>query len=374
MTVLKRGSSYWIDIGFNSKRLRKRSPDNSYKGAKAYELLLRQKLARGQPLEEAKPEKKYLFKEVALQWLEIYVKNNNKPSEYKIKRYVINAHLVPYFGAKCIEQISTLNIEQYKNYLINEKRLSPKSMNNYLCIFSRCLKSALEWGYVRDVPKIKYVKIPPHKYDYLTETETDLLLKHTTGMWRDMILLAVRTGLRFGELIGLRWEDINLKEQTLTVNRSIVSGIVGSPKNNKSRIVPLIPSVIQILEKKSHKYEYVFHDDKGNPLKYNYCLRQLHKICRLADLRKISWHKLRHSFASHLAAKKNSIVAIKELMGHSDIKTTMRYAHVNLPVLQNAIASLEPSFNINGTIATQSLEGREIYANISNKNGRGAGN
>ncbi len=70
MTVIKRGNSYWIDIGFNRKRIRKRSPHNSLKSAQAYEILLRQKLARGEPLEDAK-EKEFAFKDVSLQWLDI---------------------------------------------------------------------------------------------------------------------------------------------------------------------------------------------------------------------------------------------------------------------------------------------------------------
>ncbi|RPI19225.1 MAG: site-specific integrase [Ignavibacteriae bacterium] len=356
MTLLKRGNSYWIDIGINRARFRKRSPDNSYKGAKAYELLLRQKLARGQPLEEAKPEKKYLFKEVALQWLETYVRNNNKPSEYMNRKSILRSNLIPFFGDKRIDTISTYDVECFKHYLLQDKMLMPKSINNYLCILSRCLKSAVEWNIIKDIPKIKLLKVPPQKFDYLSEIEIDKLLEHATGLWHDMILLALRTGLRFGELIALQWRDINFTEGILTVNRNIVRGIEGSPKNNKSRAVPLTSSVIQTLSNKKHDSVYIFHDENGKPLTYKVCSIRLQKICKMSSLRKITWHVFRHTFASHLAAKKNSIVAIKELLGHSDIRITMRYAHVNLSVLQSAIATLEPSFQFNGTIASQVKE------------------
>ena len=353
MTVIKRGNSYWIDIGFNKLRYRKRSPDNSYKGARTYEVLIRQRLAQGQPLDEAKPEERHTFKEISLQWFDTYVKNNNKLSEIMNKQYILNSDLIPYFGSKYIEKITGYMIEQYKSHLINKKKLSPKSINNRLCILSRCLRSAQEWGIIKEVPKIKLQKIPPQKYDYLTEQETKQLLQHAKGMWHDMILLAVRTGLRYGELIALKWEDINLSEGILTVNRSIVRNVEGSPKNNKSRTVPLTQNVIKMLKNREHTCEYIFQDRKGKPLKHDYCRDNLHAICKKANFRKIGWHGLRHSFASHLAAHSNSIVAIKELMGHSDIKTTMRYAHVNLPVLQKTIESLEPSFKVNGTIASQ---------------------
>ena len=204
-----------------------------------------------------------------------------------------------------------------------------------------------------------------------------------------MILLAVQTGLRFGELIALRWEDVNLREGLLIVNRSIVRNIEGSPKNNKMRTLPLTSGVMNMLSNRLKVSEYVFYDQEGFPLKYNACLRNLHKICQIAGLRRISWHKLRHSFASHLASRSNSIVAIKELLGHSDIKTTMRYAHINLPVLKNTIESLESGFSFNGTIASQmqnlkykpstrlalELQNSLVKSNkLKNTNGRGAGN
>ena len=350
---MKRGNSYWIDIGFERKRIRKRSPDNSYKGAKAYEAQIRQKLARGQPLEERKSTVKHTFEELASQWLDVYVKNNNKPSEYINKRNIVNNTLIPYFGNKYINKLLTQDIEKFKAYLLGTRKISPKSVNNYLSSLSKCLKSAVESDILTSIPRIKLLKVPPQKFDYLTEAETELLLKSAKGIWYDLILLAVRTGLRFGELIALKREDIDFKARTLTVRKNIVRGVEGSPKNNRIRTIPLTQSVIEMLSKKGSQNEYLFQDSKGKPLYYTVCLKQLHKICGFAGLRKISWHVLRHSFASHLAAKGVSIFAIKDLLGHSDIKMTMRYSHVNLPILRSAIDVLEPAIKFNGTITAQ---------------------
>lgn len=354
MCVRRRGKVYWVDFSFNRKRYRKPSPDNSYRGAQAYELLIRQKLARGEPFEEEIETKPISFGEVAIQWLESYVRNNNKQSEYINRRYILKSTLIPFFGKKLVCEIKSFDIEMYKTYLLRQRGVSPKTVNNYLCILSRCLKSALEWQMIEIMPKIKLMKVPPQKYDFLTDEEARVLIRHAGGYWRDMILLAIRTGLRFGEIIALKWEDINLKERTLTVSRNIVRGIEGSPKNNKTRIVPLTASVLAMLNERPREYERVFYFRKGQPLKHDFCRDNLHAICKQAGLRKIGWHQLRHSFASHLAARRNSIIAIKELLGHSDIKTTMRYAHVNLPVLQGAIDTLEPSFQENVTIMSQS--------------------
>lgn len=350
MTVIKRRNSYWVDIGFNHKRYRRRSPDNSYQGAKAYEQYLRQRLARGEPLIEPEAEKRNTFKEIALHWLELDVKNNNKPSEYYNKKNVLKNTLIPYFGNMYIDEIATQNIEHYKSELLRKRNLSPKSVNNYLSILSKCLKSALETEFLKTLPRIKRLKVPPQSYDYLSEAETNILLDQATGKWCDMILLAVKTGLRFGELIALKWKDIDFKAGTLTVSRNIVHSIEGSPKNNRARIIPLTNEVIEMLCRKEKDNEYIFCNSNREPLHYTYCRKKLHRFCKLAGIRIINWHTLRHSFASHLAARGVSVFAIKDLLGHSDIKMTMRYSHVNLPVLRNAIDALEP---INGTLTAQ---------------------
>ena len=187
-----------------------------------------------------------------------------------------------------------------------------------------------------------------------------------------MILLALQTGLRFGELIALRWQDIDFGKKTLTVNRNIVRGKEGSPKSNKTRTIPLTPGILYMLIEKDKCCEFIFHDSNKNPLNYGNCYHHLHKVCKAAGLRIISWHTLRHSFASQLASKNNSIVAIKELLGHSDLKTTMRYSHVNLTVLQKTIESLEEVFNENVTITSQLtiMEqqcGNKVIANLQNR-------
>jgi len=374
MTVVKRGNSYYIDFGFEGKRIRKRSPENSFKGAQAYEFLQRQKLARGQPLKEENTVIRYKFEDYAMLWLDTYVRNNNKPSEFLVKRYVLNSTLIPFFGKKYLEEIKQYEIEEFKSHLLEKRRVSHKTVNNYLSILSRCLKSANEWSLLENTPRIKILKVPPQKYNYLTEDETDILLKYSEGIWFEMILLAVRTGLRFGELIALKWEDVDIDSGIITINRNLVRGFEGSPKNNRTRIVPMTQNVIMMFKDKQESNGYIFKNRKGKPMIYNSCRKKLQAICKKAGIKEIAWHALRHSFATHLVRKNVSIVTIKELLGHSDIKMTLRYSHLNLPVLKSAVDSLEPQMKINGTITTQPKNLNEFYAKISEKISRGAGN
>jgi integrase len=204
MPVYKRGNSYWIAFAINRRRYRKRSPDNSYQGAQAYEALIRQRLARGQPLEEPKPEKQYRFRDIALEWLEVTVKNNNKPSDYSIKKYLFNAHILPYLGNRYLEQIDCYTIEQYKALLI-KKGYSEKTINNHLSIINCCFKAAIERNIIKNSPRVKLLKVLAPPYDLLTESEVMQLINHSNGKWHNIILLVVRTGLRIGEVLALKW-------------------------------------------------------------------------------------------------------------------------------------------------------------------------
>jgi integrase len=353
MTVIKRGKSYWIDIGFNHRRYRKRSPDNSFKGAKAYELLLRSRLARGEPMDEPSKLPTATFKDVAIQWLELYVKNNNKPSEYINRGNVLRYTLLPYFDNKDINTITSYHIELFKSYLLSERKIVAKSVNNYLSILNGCLKYAKETGVLNELPRVKWLKLPPQNHDFLTEEETELLLQHATGMWHDIILLAVRTGLRFGELIALQWKDVNFEEKLIVVQRNVARGFIGTPKNNRTRTIPLCSSVLEMLANRKRDNEFVFHRN-GKILEYKSCHYWLNKYSKYAGLRKIGWHVLRHTFATRLAVNGAVLLAVRDLLGHQDIKTTQRYAHPTLPILQTAIEILEPAKKLNGTLTTQS--------------------
>jgi len=334
-----------VDIRYNHKRYRKKSPDNTRKGALAYETLCRGKLSRGESLSEEKPKQKVrpTFTEFAWEWFEIYVKNNNKPSEIRGKRYVLGTHLVPFFGKSRIDKIPGIDIERYKAKKI-KKGLTNKTINNHLTVLSKCLRTAEEWLELEGLPKIKKLKVPPQKFDFLSQEESRLLLKNAEGVWHDMILTALKTGLRLGELRGLKWGDIDLKKRTLTVRRSAYRhDCFVSPKSNKERTVPFSTELHSTLAGREHETGFVFSVKPGVHLKNMDCYRKLRKACAKSGIRRIGWHVLRHSFASHLIEVGAHLKAVQELLGHSNIQTTMRYAHLSPSALSDAVELLDSS-------------------------------
>src|SRR3989344_6407422 len=344
MAVRKIKNTWWADFMFDSTRYRKRSPENTQAGAKAYELVLRQKLARSESIEKLAIPEDQLFENFAWRWFTDYVIPNNKHSEQRTKKYVISTVLVPFFGKISVGKITSHQIEQFKARM-NTKGVGNKTVKNYLTVLNKCLGTAYEWLQLDGTPpKIKWPKCNPARTDFLSPDECELLLKHSEGVVREMILIALRTGMRQGEIKGLQWNSISWENRSVAVrhSRDDRMKMLVSPKSNRERHVPLDADVYEILYARKNNTGYVFLDTDKEPFDYHRMERRLTKACNDAGIRKVGWHILRHTFASHLAMKGVPMTAVQQLMGHSNITTTMRYSHLAPSTLRAAIDMLNP--------------------------------
>lgn len=321
------------------------------RGAEQYE---RQRLAElvsspYQPKEEvpAKTEatKSPTVKLFAKQFVETYAETNNKPSEVASKRMILDRHLVPALGDLRLDEIGPGQIERYKAEKMRIG-LSPKSINNHLIVLRKMLSVAEDWGMLERVPRVKWMKVPEAEFDFLSFKEAEQLRAAAEGDWRVMVTVALKAGLRQGELLALRWKDVDFGAGKIVVRQSVWKGIVGTPKGGRSREVELSPDVARVLKAHRHlRGELVFCDADGSMLTKNQCRRPLRDMCKRAELREIGWHVLRHTFASHLVMRGVPIKVVQELLGHRDITTTMRYAHLAPETRQNAVALLDDAVN-----------------------------
>lgn len=174
------------------------------------------------------------------EFMKIYVSVENKPSEQRTKQSVFNIHLIPAFGRKRLDEITVRDVDRYKSEKLSQG-LSPKSINNHLAVLSRCLVIAVEWGELEKTPKIKILKIPEAGFDFLDFDEANRLLDAAKSepQWRTMILFALRTGLRQGEILALRWEDVDFVAKRLSVQQAVAKGIIGTTKSGRKREVEL---------------------------------------------------------------------------------------------------------------------------------------
>jgi integrase len=343
--------SWWVDFRFDHTRYRKRSPENSRAGARAYEALLRHKLARGEAINAAEsPEQ--TFEPFARKWFKEYVITNNKYSEQRTKKYILNASLIPFFGKMPVGRITAYHIEQYKTRRLRDG-VTNKTIKNDLTVLSKCLSTAYEWLALQGTPpRIVWPKCTSYRTDYLSSEECDLLLSHADGVVYELILTALRTGMRQGELRGLQWSAIDWQNRMLAVRHSRCDyrKILVSPKSNRERYIPLDGELYQLLERRKKETGYVFIDTDGQPFDYKRLDRRLARVCRTARSRKVTWHILRHTFASQLAMKGVPLHVVQMLLGHASITTTMRYAHVAPSALRPAIDMLNPKRVANAEI------------------------
>ena len=344
MTARRINGKWHVDFRFQHadgriERVRKLSPVQTRAGAEEYERQCRGQMLLPPVVQKEVPR----FDQFEHEFVNTYARTTNKPSEIRAKESILSLHLVPVFGKSRLNEITSRRIDSYKADKLAQG-LSAKTVNNHLTVLRRCLTLAVEWELLDRVPAMKWLKTEEPEFDFLTFEEADRLLAAAKRepQWWTMILLGLRTGLRQGELLALRWQDVDLHGSKVVVRKAVAKGIVGTPKSRRSREVDLGREIITAL--KSHRHlrgELVFCNEAGDMLTATECKWPLWRACKRASLRQIGWHVLRHTFASHLVMRGATLKAVQELLGHADIRMTMRYAHLSPSARREAVELLD---------------------------------
>lgn len=254
---------------------------------------------------------------------------NQKPSARHSKRQIVRAHLLPFFGGMRLDAIRQIDVDAFATAQL--ARCEPKTVNNRLGVLSTLMNYAAENGvieghslrlHVRAGATSEIVAVPASDVALLSKAATD-------ARYRAAILLASEAGLRVGEIRGLQWGDVG--DGQITVRRAIdTRNNVGSPKHDKRRTIPISPSLAAALASLPRRGLWIVSRLDGGIIGYWAMLQVAHEVYEAAEVDSppMPWHALRHTFGTELAASGVPLPVIKELMGHSDIKTTMRYVTV----------------------------------------------
>lgn len=355
------GKGWQVDFQLNGVRYRKSSPLDTKAAAESLEARMRQELSEKGTLDHlfTEPEKENLeanqsFTEFSEQWMTAYVMVNNKPSEQRTKRRILNTSLIPFFGKSKLDGIKTVDIESYKAKEL-QRGMTAKTINNRLAVLRKCLVTAVEWEKLDRVPKVQLLKTTPPKFRYISETEVQTIVSASvTPTERAMVLVAARTGLRFSELRALEWGDIDFSLRLLTVRRCAVLKDVGTPKNGRIRHVSLTIDALKALESIREKSGLVF-TFHGKMRVHWSSLCRLQQACKKAGIEPIGWHTLRHTFASQLVNRGATLQAVQTLLGHSTVNMTQRYAHMAPETMRDTINLLEPKQEFQHEMSTKCL-------------------
>jgi integrase len=278
-----------------------------------------------------------VFAEFAKEWVE-NVAALKKAATHADYERTVRRHLVPFFGELYIRDIDTQRVQQYVTARIKEG-LEARNINKTVTTLHLMFQSAIVWGYSEDNPT-KLVSRPREKkkeMDYLNPEEVRRLLVASQELplvYFPLFATAVFSGARLGELLALRWADIDLEQGLVFIRRSYSSEYgVSEPKTAQSRrAVHISPKLISILRayKADSSFMLVFPNRNGQPLsRQNILQRYLHRACDSAGLRHIRFHDLRHTYSALMIAAGENMKFIQRQLGHSSIRTTMdTYGHL----------------------------------------------
>jgi len=285
------------------------------------------------------------FSDFAGYFLTTYIQPNRKRSYAKDCESIFRNHLVPVFGDTGLRSISVEQVERLKAQ--KARQLKPKTVNNILGVLSICFRKAIEWGYAdaNPVSSVGLLRLPPQEFNFWDEEQSDAflaaLLQHEPK-WHPYFFTLLRTGLRLGESFALRPLDVLFDKRRILVVWNYVEGVLDTPKNGKRREVPMSPQLARVLEAHRPRMgERVFPGSRDGFLTRDQVKRPFDRAVKAAGVPSIRLHDLRHSFASQLVMKGVPLVAVRQYLGHSDIKMTLRYAHLAPAIQQDWIARLD---------------------------------
>lgn len=283
----------------------------------------------------------YLFEEHYKQ----HIKLKDKKSTYEREVSLYTKWLKPFLGGVKLSLISRISLVSILNEMKTAK-LSNRSQNYVIALTRQVFNFAIkEELFVGNNPaaKFDFPKTDNKRMRFLTNDELEKLfteLKKRSYQIFLIALLSADSGLRAGEIFNLTWADINLHQKTFFIR---------DPKNGKNRHAYMTTRVFEEFSKLKQGLgnQFIFQSREGNKIEHvsrtfarAVTASQLNK--GISDRRqKVVFHSLRHTFASRLVQKGVSLYEVKELLGHTDIKMTMRYAHLANETLRQAISKLD---------------------------------
>jgi len=339
MGIFLKGKNWYIDYYVKGRRKRKKiGPSKKLAMQVLKDVQL--KIAKGEYL-GVYEEKKIPFEKYAEQYLD-YSKANKARSTYQRHDRNNIAHLVSFFKNRYIFEITPQMIEKYKAMRL--KKVSPATVNRELACLKHMFTKAIEWGYVKENPakKVKLLKEPPGRLRYLRPEEVEKLLNACADYIRPIVVTALNTGMRKGELLRLKWANVDLKNRKITVINS---------KNNESRVIPINQTLFKELSalSKEGKGEDVFSDRNGHP--FGDIKKGFSAALKRAGIKDFRFHDLRHTFGSHLVMQGVDLKTVQQVMGHKDIKMTMRYSHLSPEYVQEAMERLDSLWTLYGHLS-----------------------
>ena len=327
MAVYRRKNTWWVSYhDQNRRRVQESSHSSIRRDAEKLHALRRSEVLRGVYREPVR----ISLEDFATRYME-YAKTNKRSW---LRDEQLLKPLKAFFRAeRYLADITPPDIEGYK--LHRRKQVSGATVNRELALLKHMFNLAINWDLhlgSNPLRKVKFFQEINTGFRVLSQEEETRLLRNATPAIQDIILYALNTGSRIGDVFSLRWQNVDLDKGLINMF---------SQKTQKVCVVPINRDVRRILEfwLLGRKNGFVFYNQKtGEPFVDLDAGLQL--ACEKAEISGVTWHTLRHTFASRLLERGVDIMTVKELLGHSSVTVTMRYTHSNLTSKVVAVGKL----------------------------------
>ena len=361
MGVFKKNDSWWIDYTYLGKRRRQKIGGRKRDAEDALSQIRVQITAGTFVLEtermaaEAAKPRAVTFAEFADKEFKPWSESYHSDKSFTRLASMIEQHLKPHFGEQPLSGITTKKIEDYmilrrhSHYKKGNKTFltSEATINRELTGMKGMLRKAVEWGFLEGsvAHGIRAFKEKNAVPQLLEKEEVARFLDAVPPHFHALVACAVYAGLRREELFYIRWEDIHWQRRELVV----ASNREHHTKNYESRRIPMNDALVAALE--MHKMNhiivgspYVFSNPQGKP--YTDIREPLNAAAQRAGINgSVKLHQLRHAFCSHALMSGIDPRTVQKWMGHKDLKTTLRYAHISPDHEKAAIEQLRLEFD-----------------------------
>lgn len=277
---------------------------------------------------------------------EIYIRTYAvvKKRSWRTDQMYLKAQLIPFFGEMELSEITLLHVNKFIAKRKYDK-VKNSTTNRELTVLKKMLGLAIEWNYEIErnpVKKGNFFSEEEYKRNrVLTYEEEKRLFRAAAPHLRSILTCALSTGMRYAEILGLKWENVDLEKQQILIKAEC-------SKSGKSRVIPINASLLlelvklKKLNKGRNKFVFLYDDPKTKKLRSVKTVRRAFVMaCKRANIKNLTFHDLRHALGSRLIDKGADPVTVKNILGHASLKTTEIYLHSSLKQMKDAVALLD---------------------------------